>query len=212
MALSYVTLALVKARLGITNTTDDTVLQSLCDQVNGFIESYCHRAIGPWATGSTFTFHVEDEDTGWSRVFPFPGGVSSITLLEVAPYTGAAFVTVPAADYFLMPSAQSGDRDNGWPATEIHMTDIPSASNGQPFFATGYNTVRITGNYGWTAIPYEAQEVALNLTLALWRSRSAGTSDVFTIGPEGERTFERALSDKDRHTLMRYQSRTVTFV
>lgn len=211
MALSYVTTAAVKARLGITNTTDDTVIGTIVGQVNGFVESYCHRAIGPFATGSTFTLHFENDDAHDSgRVFTFPAGISSITLLEVAPYTGASFVTVPSSDWFLMPHAQ--ERDSGWPAFEVHMSDIPSASNGQPFFAPGYNTVRITGDFGWAAIPDEVSEVAVNLALALWRSRSAGTSDVFTIGPDGERTFERALSDKDRRTLNRYQQRTVTIL
>ena len=211
MALSYVTTSQVKARLGVSDTVDDTVIGTICDQVNGFIESYCHRAVGPWATGSTFTFHHWPDDGHDSgRVFDIPQGISSLTLLEVAPYTGASFVSVPTADVFLIPAAQ--ERDEGWPATEVHMSDVPSASNGQPFFSRGYNTVRITGNFGWTAIPYEVQEVAVNLALALWRSRSAGTSDVFTIGPDGERTFERAMSDKDRRTLLRYQARTVTIV
>lgn len=208
MALSYVTTAAVKARLSIGNTTDDAVIDTLCDQVNGFVESYTHRQVGPFATGSTFTLHFESEDAYENgRVFVHTPGISSITLLEVAPYTGAAYVTVPASDYFLMPA--DSDRDTGWPAFEVHMTDIPSASNGQPFFAPGYNTVRITGDFGWAAIPTEVQEVATNLALALWRSRSAGTSDVFTIGPDGERTFERALSDKDRRTLNRYQTVTI---
>lgn len=211
MALSYVTTSAVKTRLGIGNTTDDTVIGSICDQVNGFIESYCHRPIGPFATGSTLTLHYENDDAHDSgRVFTFSSGIASITTLEVAPYTGASYVTVPTSDYFLMPHEQ--ERDTDWPAFEVHMSDIPSASNGQPFFAPGYNTVRITGNFGWAAIPDEVKEVAVNLALALWRSRSAGTSDVFTIGPDGERTFERALSDKDRRTLNRYQARTVTIL
>lgn len=211
MALSYVTRTQAKARLGITDTTDDAVIDSLCEEVNGWVESYTHRRPGPWATGSTFTFHHHPDDAyDGGRIFPFPLGIASTTKLEVAPYTGATMVEVPAADYFLMPHPQ--DRDPGWPATEIHMTDIPSASNGQPYFASGYNTVRITGDFGWTAIPFEVREVAINLFLALWRSRSAGTSDVFTIGPDGERTFERALSDKDRRTINRYQVRTVTIL
>ena len=211
MALSYVTSAQVKARLGITNTTDDSVIGTIVDQVNGFVESYTHRRPGPWATGSTFTFHHHPEDAyDGGRVFTFPLGIASTTKVEVAPYTGAAFTEVPATDFFLMPAPH--DRDPGWPATEIHMSDVPSASSGQPFFSPGYNVVRITGDFGWSAIPAEVTEAAVNLALALWRSRSAGTSDVFTIGPDGERTFERALSDKDRRTLNRYQVRTVTVI
>lgn len=211
MPLSYVTTAQAKARLSITDTVDDTALGVICDQVNGFIESYTHRRIGPWATGSTFTFHHWPADAyEYGRVFPFPLGLASTTKLEVAPYTGATMVEVPATDYFLMPHPQ--DRDPGWPATEIHMSDVPSASAGQPFFASGYNVVRITGDFGWEAIPDEIEEVAVNLAITLYRSRGAGTSDVFTIGPDGERTFERALSLKDLRTLNRYQVRTVSIL
>lgn len=206
----YVTPAMMKLRLGITNATDDDVLGTLCDQVNGFIESYTHRRLRPSAaTTLTFDYWPDDNhDNG--RILDMAIGIVSLTLLEVAPYTGAAFVTVPATDYFLMPRTQ--DRDQGWPATELHLSDIPSASSGQPFFARGYGTIRLTGSFYWAAIPNEVSEVAVNLSLALWRSRSAGTSDIFTIGPDGERTFERALSDKDRRTLNRYQVRTVTIV
>lgn len=206
MAQPYVTLVAAKARLGITNTTDDAVLQSLCDQANAWVESCTGRVPAPFGTGSTFTFHHFPQDASDDgRVFPAPWGIASTTSLQVAPHTGADYVTVPATDFYPMPAPQ--DRDPGWPATELHMSDVPSASNGQPYFGRGYNVVRITGDFGWSAIPHEVTEVATNLCLALWRSRSAGTSDVFTIGPDGDRTFERALSDKDRHTMGRYRRR-----
>ena len=54
MAQPYVTLAAVKARLGIANVTDDAVLQTICDQVNGFVESFTGRIPAPFGTGSTF--------------------------------------------------------------------------------------------------------------------------------------------------------------
>ena len=208
MALSYVTVAGLKTRLGITNTTDDALLQTLVNEVNGFVESYCGRAVGPIGTGSTFTFHHQPDDAYDSgRIFPVPWGIASTTSLEVAPYTGATFVTVPATDFYLMPAPQ--DRTPGWPATEIHMSDVPSASTSQPYFGVGYNTVRIAGNHGWDAIPTEVSEVANNLALMLWRSKAAGVSDTFVIGPEGDRSMERSLSDKDRHTLNRYRRREV---
>ena len=209
MALPYVTLAGGKSRLGITNTTDDVLLQSLADEVNGFIESYCGRVVGPIGTGSTFTFHHLPSDAYDSgRIFPVPWGIASTTSLEVAPYTGAAFETIPATDFFLMPAPQ--DREPGWPSTEIHMSDIPSASVGQPYFAAGYNVVRIGGNHGFDAIQVDVSEVGYNLYVTLWRSKAAGASDTFVIGPEGDRTMERSLSDKDRHTLNRYRRREVT--
>ena len=51
---AYATAALVKARLGITDTTDDALIGSICDQVNQFIESPqgCGRIIAPHVVGN----------------------------------------------------------------------------------------------------------------------------------------------------------------
>ena len=90
-ALSYVTTAQVKARLGIPNTTDDVVIGTLCDQVNGFIESYTHRAIGPWATGSTFTFHYQSDDSHDNgRIFDFSLSDEDMADLDRLDRTGGA--------------------------------------------------------------------------------------------------------------------------
>ena len=44
---TYATLAALKPRLGLTGTSDDSVLQMLCDQVNGWIESKTGRILAP---------------------------------------------------------------------------------------------------------------------------------------------------------------------
>ena len=47
---TYASLAGVKSRMGITDTTDDAVLTTLCAQVNDFVETYCQRPIAPVPT------------------------------------------------------------------------------------------------------------------------------------------------------------------
>lgn len=50
---TYATLAAAKSRLGLTGTADDAVLQTLCDQVNAWIESFTGRILAPIPAVST---------------------------------------------------------------------------------------------------------------------------------------------------------------
>jgi len=50
---TYATLTDLKARMKITDTTDDAVLQSICDQVNSLIEGITGRIVAPIPTFST---------------------------------------------------------------------------------------------------------------------------------------------------------------
>lgn len=199
--LAYAVLADAKARLNITSTDHDSDLTSLCNQVNGWIESYTGRVIGPDPTGSYTQDGFGALENG--HLYLFPRGIRALTKLEVAPYTGAAFLTVPATDYFLRPSGP--DLQPGWPYTEVWMTNIPSASNTLPYFAPGYDNVRFTGTFGWSAIPDEITQVALNCVVSAYRLRASGGGDSMTIGPDGERTFERVLGYVDRQTITRFR-------
>jgi hypothetical protein len=205
---SYASLSHVKQRIGISGTTDDALIQRLCDEVNTWIETVCGRPIAPDPT----TVYTAD---GWDasedgRVLYFPRGIRSLSQLEVAPHTGAAYVVVPATDYFLRPTPN--DRPPGWPAFEVHMTNIPSAGNLYPRFFRGYDTIRLTGLFGWDAIPADLVLVAEQLAVNLYRERAAGGTDSVTIGEDGTRTISRLLSTRDWQTISRYRIKTASFV
>lgn len=205
---SYIATAGLKTRLGITDSTDDTLLGTICDQVNQFIESKTGRILAAITlTAATFDGNDAVEE---GRCLPFPQGIRSISLLEVAPNTGGTFTTVASGDFFLRPV--STKRSPGWPATEIWISDVPSSSTTYPYFPPGYDNVRITGTAGWAAVPDDVVAVAYSLGTAAWRARGAGGGDSFTIGTDGSRTFERMLSEKDRRTLEKYMLREVLIV
>src|SRR6266702_614321 len=44
---TYATLTGLKSRLAISHSTDDGLLQTLCDQIKGWIESYTSRPLAP---------------------------------------------------------------------------------------------------------------------------------------------------------------------
>ena len=131
-----------------------------------------------------------------------------MTLLECAFYTGGAFSTIPAADYFLRPQAQ--DRDPGWPATELWMTDIPSSGNPQPFFTRGRSNIRITGTFGWAGIPQDIQDITIrsviNAFIARGNLAQAGNTNL------GQQAMSGHVSQDDMRLLGRYRYNTIGII
>ncbi len=194
----YCSLYDVKQKLGITDATDDEELLQIIGHAAGFIESKTHRPLYPDpVTVYTFDGHAAVEDGRCLRV---PRGVVSLSGLKYATQTGGTLVALSASDWVLRPTAMN--RQPGYPATEIWVTDTAPI----PYFYPGYDTVEATGVFGWPAVPREIEAIALRLVIGAWRGRSSGGGDTFTIGTEGERTFERMLSFQDRLTLESYDA------
>ncbi len=193
---TYATLAAAKARLGITNSTDDTLLSTLCDQINQHIETVTGRVLAPVASA----IYLFDGDG--TRVLRVPAGVRAVSLLEIAPETGAAYVTIAASEYFLRPLPQ--DRQPTWPATKIVMSDRPSAGTAYSYFPEGYATARVTMTMGWAAIPDDVAELSLTAVVRAWHARMAGQTDVIGTDEYGRPIVSRYLSSRDRDTLRDY--------
>jgi hypothetical protein len=118
--------------------------------------------------------------------------VRSVSELAVATQTGGTYTVIPATDYFLRPLPQ--DRDPGWPATRIELSDWPS-----------YNTVRVKAVTGWPAIPDEITDVALTMVVRAWHARQGGQTDIVGTDETGAPVVSRYLSGRDRETLKRYR-------
>jgi hypothetical protein len=192
--LPYTNYGAVKARLGITDTTDDDILQVLCEQVNQWLEGRLGRRVGP-ENGVTYTF----DGNGLTRLRVIRG-IRAVTALTVASTTGATPVAATAADIFLLPP--TGDRAPGQPADWIVLSDHPTGSVW--YFPVGYGNVRVTGDFGFASIPDDLADIATTCVVSKYRARASAGGDTFTIGVEGERTFERLLSYEDKLTLRRY--------
>jgi hypothetical protein len=197
---NYCSIYDVKQALGLlpSDTTNDEELLQHIDQVAGLIESRTHRALYQDPV-TTYTFD------GYSalaqrRCLPIPRGVVSLSALSYATTTGGSLTTLAAGSYVLRPGA--GDREPGWPATQVWLTD--SAAIGS--FPQGYDNISLTGVFGWPSVPREVAALARRLTIAAWRARSAGSGDSVTIGVMGERTYENMLSWSERQTLASYDA------
>ena len=192
---TYVSTTSLKLRLGLgtADTTDDTLLGTICDQVNTYIETTTGRVLSPVASG-TVTFDVEEAT---DRIY-VKQGIRAITSVEVADYTGDTYTTVGTADYFLRPLHP----EPGWPYTWLHLSDVPTGDYTR--FPAGYNTVRIVATTGWAETPEDVEDVALTLAVRTWHAREAGQQDVVGTDEMGRPVVSRFMSARDRHTLARY--------
>ena len=62
----------------------------------------------------------------------------------------------------------------------------------------------MTGILGWPAIPDDVANLGNNIVVGLWRGRSSGGADAFSLGLDGERTISRLLSSADWATVKKY--------
>jgi len=196
---AYATAAAVKTRLGITDTTDDTLLATICDQVNQFIESPqgCGRILAPVTSG---TYLVDGN--GLRRLY-FPRGLRAVTELKIGDDTGDTLDIIAATDYFLRPTAT--DRKPGWPAEWIELSDHPAGDH--RVFGKGYDTVSITATTGWAAIPDDITDVALTTAVRTWHARQSGQADVIGNDDTGAPIVTRYVAPHHWSTLRAYRVR-----
>lgn len=196
---TYVTASLLKARLGITDATDDTVLGLVCDQVNQFIESVTGRVLAP----ITSTSYLYDGDGTRSLFLPLPvddppiGGIRALSLVEIAAYTGGSFTTVPSTDYFLRQRVGLTG-----PYERLVFTDVPTGTYAN--FPCGLSNIRLTGTAGWPAIPDDIAEVAVVVATRAWHGSQAGQADIVGTDEMGRPLVSRFVAGRDRDTLRRY--------
>lgn len=191
---SYATATLLKARIEITNTDDDTQLGLVCDQVNAYIESpaACGRVLAPIASA---TYLIDGDGT--DRIY-FRNGIRAVTAISVGDYTGGARTALASTDYFLRPSTQ--DRPNGWPATYLVLSDLGS----RRYFPRGFETVSVTATTGWAAIPDEITDIALTAAARAWHAVESGQTDIVGTDEMGRPVVSRFFSARDFATLRAY--------
>lgn len=192
---SYVTSTILKARAGITDTTDDALIGVICDQVNQYIEGTTGRVLAPVASAARV---FDGDGTPCLRIRQ---GVRAVSLLECAYYTNGTYVTIDSADYFLRPVADQ--LAPAEPYTEIWLSNLPTVS-GFIFFPVGYGTVRVTGTWGPAAIPDDIAEVAVVIAMRAWFGRQAGQQDIVGTTEMGQPIVSRYVAGRDKDTLRRY--------
>ncbi len=141
-------------------------------------------------------------------------GLSGITWLEAALVTppNDTFHQVPASDFYLYPRIDQ--REPGWPAMELRLTNVPSTSNPSPVFLPMMHNVRVipAGTAGWPQIPDEIAKVAYAIVGGLFRTRASGGANTATVGDDGALTINRLLSTDDWKVIHFYRRRIPVIV
>lgn len=199
-ALGYATLANVKTRLKITDDTDNTVLTTIVGQVNGWLEGEIRCPVGP-SSALTLTLDGSAAIEGGRMLF-VRQGIRTLTQLEIAPYTSATFEVVPIGDALVRPLEH--DRKPDWPAQQLWLADVRTGNYGT--FPRGTGNVRLTGTFGFAAIPVDLVEIAEVICVRAFRARTSGQRDMAGNDEQGQPMVSRYVAWRDEKTIRRYRN------
>lgn len=142
----YGTVAALKSRLGITDAVDDDAIAAALDAVSRWIDNYCNRHFYTAAATryytTTYTDHVMIDDC-----------VSLSDVATDADLDRTYTTTWAAADWELEPVNAAAD---GAPYDALYVTP-----EGDYSFPRSRRGVKLTGVWGWPAVPGPITEAAL---------------------------------------------------
>jgi hypothetical protein len=195
--MSYATLAEFKSSIGITDSTDDTPLQSCLDAADQLINNYVDTKVGFGVTSSQTRYYTASR---WDFVLTDPI-VTVTTLATDINGSGSYSQTWSANDYVLAPRNASLDSR---PYTEI---DVSPFSTAQLNFPTGYLEVKVVGTFGWPSVPAAVKQAALIQAGAIWSSRTAPFGVIGSQDLGGVLRMSAALHPEARVLLEPYRLR-----
>ena len=194
--MSYATLAEFKAAVGITDSTDDTALQSVLDATDTLIDLYCDRKTGFGTASETRYYTAED----WEYVLT--DDLVSVTTLETDDDANGTYETTWTAgtDYVLAPRNAALD---GFPYTEID-TSVTWPRN---FPKDVYLGVKVVGVFGFPSVPAAVKQAEIIQAGAVWNSRTAPFGVIGSADLGGILRMSRALHPEAALILEPYRKR-----
>ena len=177
----YATLSEAKARLGIpvADTGDDSIIENIVEAASRQIDKFCNRQFYQNVGQARYY-------TAASDVLVFIDDCVSISAVATDRNLDRTWSTVVAvSDTELAPLNASV---LNFPYTELRMK--PLASNE---FDLGLDLIKITGTWGWPAIPDAVNEACLLLTSRLFRRKDSP----FGVTGGGEVGNQIAISGVD---------------
>jgi hypothetical protein len=195
--MSYATLAEFKSSIGITDSTDDTALQSVLDSADQLINNYVDTKVGFGVTSSQTRYYTADRFD-----FVLTDPIVSVSQLATDINGDGTYSQVwTSNDYILAPRNAALDSR---PYTEI---DTSPFSNADYSFPVGYLEVKVTGVFGWPSVPAAVKQAALIQAGAIWASRSAAFGIIGSESLGGVMRMSAALHPEARVLLDPYRLR-----
>ena len=146
----YATLAEVKAALRISDTIDDTLLETAIESASRLVDGYAGRNF--YSAGTAVRYYAPA-----TNIITEIDDLQTLTSLEVSGNLNGTFdQTWSATDYQLEPLNGKVDGLTGWPYTAIRAV-------GQFSFGTniGEASVKVTGVWGWAAVPTAVKQATV---------------------------------------------------
>jgi hypothetical protein len=195
--MSYATLAEFKSAIGITDSTDDTPLQSVLDATDALIDLYCDRKQG-FGTATETRYYNAD---AWDYVLI--DDLVSVTTLTTDDLADGTYSTTWTAgtDYNLAPGNAALD---GWPYTQIDA----SVTYPKNFPKEVYRGVKVVGVFGWPAVPQAVKQAALIQAGAVWSSRTSPFGVIGSADLGGILRQTRALHPEAQVLLESFRKRS----
>ena len=168
----YASLAELRQRLDLTGTetysaAEDAVHGAVLDAVSQAIGAYCEDAFYLTDTGTVRYLTAEYPDI---LVVPSLVSIDSGGLVTDETNSGTYGRTWATTDYILWPD-NAAALDPARPYTEVHVDWRTTGT--QYTFPVGQRCVRITGRWGWPAVPPVVKEVCLLESLRMLQQLQA---------------------------------------
>jgi hypothetical protein len=146
----YASLAEVKAALRITDSIDDSLLETAIESASRLVDGFAGRNFYP---NGTATRYFTPDDMILCEI----DDLITLTTLEVsADLDGVFDQTWNSTDYQLEPLNGRADGLTGWPRTRIRAVgDYVFAQN------VGEASVKVTGTWGWSAVPTAVKQATV---------------------------------------------------
>jgi hypothetical protein len=195
--MSYATLAEFKSSIGITDSTDDTPLQSCLDAADQLINNYVDTKVGFGQTASQTRYYTADRFD-----FVLTDPIVSVSQLATDVNGDGTYSQVWSAnDYVLAPRNAAL---NSRPYTEI---DTSPFSTAKLNFPVGYLETRVQAVFGWPSVPAAVKQAALIQAGAIWSSRTAPFGVIGSEALGGVMRMSSALHPEARVLLEPYRLR-----
>ena len=123
-------------------TAEQDRLTRIAETASGLIERKCGRSFGSVTETRSFDVNYRTDEI-------HIGDIASASLVEVRRFVGGDYSPLAQADYELYAA------EPGRPARWIRRTDR------YPFPAGGNGALRITGTWGWAAVPPDIQQAVV---------------------------------------------------
>lgn len=193
--MSYATLAEFKSAVGITDSTDDSALQSVLDATDLLINNYCDTKVGFGITSSQTRYYTTN-----SLLYVLTDPIVTVTTLQTDDDGDGTYETTwGASDYILAPRNASLD---GRPYTEID-TNVSTTRT----FPTGFLGVKVIGTFGFPSVPAAVKQAELIQAGAVWSSRTAPFGVIGSADLGGVMRMSRALHPEAQVLLEPYRNR-----